>query len=426
MNEEEQRRILVLNEVNGGRLTAGGAAELLGLSERHVRRKLAAYREEGAGAIAHGNRGRRPANALEEAVRARIVELARSRYSAFNHLHMSEKLTQEEGISVGQSTVRRILREAGLPSPKKRRPPRHRSRRERCPKEGMLLQIDGSLHDWLGGRGPSMCLLGGIDDATGKVPHALFRMAEDSAGYILLLEGIVARKGRPVAIYHDGHSIFETSPKRRPTLAEELAGRREPTQFGRILQELGIASIPARSPQAKGRIERLWGTFQDRLVSEMRLAGISDIDAANRFLTRFLPSYNRRFAVPAALEGSAYRPMPEGLDPRTVFCFKESRVVASDNTVRYGRERLQLLASPERASYAKTTVLVHERLDGSLAVYLGGREVKSRPAPAEPALLRSVPAQPKERTEGKAAGKRPGNPAWGRNFRFGSAARALS
>src|SRR5574340_257369 len=200
LNEEEQRRILVLNEVNGGRLTAGGAAELLGLSERHVRRKLAAYREEGAGAIAHGNRGRRPANALEEAVRARIVELARSRYSAFNHLHMSEKLTQEEGISVGQSTVRRILREAGLPSPKKRRPPRHRSRRERCPKEGMLLQIDGSLHDWLGGRGPSMCLLGGIDDATGKVPHALFRMAEDSAGYILLLEGIVARKGRPVAI----------------------------------------------------------------------------------------------------------------------------------------------------------------------------------------------------------------------------------
>ncbi len=426
LNEEEQRRILVLNEVNSGRLAAGRAAELLGLSVRHLRRMLAAYREEGAAAIAHGNRGRRPANAVDPGVKSRIIELARTKYSGFNHLHMSEKLIEEEKITVGRSSARRILAEAGLSSPRKRRPAKRRSRRERYPKEGMLLQIDGSPHDWLQGRGPAMSLVGGIDDATGTVPHALFRMAEDSAGYILLLEGVVARKGRPVAIYRDRHSIFETSPKREPTLAEQLAGRRDPTQFGRVLEELAIASIPARSPQAKGRIERLWETFQDRLVSEMRLEGVSDIDAANRFLPGFLDRYNRRFAVPAAEEGSAYRPMPEGLDPRTVFCFKGSRVVDADNTIRFGPKRLQLLPSPERASYAKATVEVHEHLDGSLAVYLDGREIKTRPAPPEAALLRAVPPGSKAETkQAKEAGKKTGNGAWGRNFKFGSAVRAL-
>lgn len=422
LNQEEQRRLLVLNEVNARQLTAGKAAELLGLSVRQVRRILAAYREEGAAAIAHGNRGKGAPNAVTTDVRRRILLLARTKYAGFNHLHMAEKLREEEGIEAGISTLRRIIAEAGLSSPRKRRPPKHRSRRERYPKEGMLLQIDGSPHDWLEGRGPTMCLVGGIDDATGTVPYALFRSVEDSAGYILLTQGVIERKGRPLAVYRDRHSIFETSSK-EPTLAEQLSGRREPTQFGRMLEELGIASIPARSPQAKGRIERLWGTFQDRLTSEMRLLGISDIDAANAFLPGFLDRFNRQFAVPAAEEGSAYRPMPEGLDPKTAFCFKDSRVVASDNTIRYGPRCLQLLASPERASYAKATVEVHEQLDGTLAVYLEGREIKSRPAPAEAPRLRAVHPASKQ---AKASGKNAGNPAWGRNFKFGSATRASS
>jgi hypothetical protein len=257
---------------------------------------------------------------------------------------------------------------------------------------------------------------------TGTVPFALFREVEDSAGYILLTQGVVARKGRPVAIYRDRHSIFET-PSKEPTLAEQLSGRREPTQFGRVLEELAIASIPAMSPQAKGRIERLWQTFQDRLVSEMRLAGISDIDAASRFLPGFLERFNQQFAVPAAEEGSAYRPMPEGLDPETVFCFKESRVVDSDNTISYGGKRLQLLASPERASYTKAKVEVHEHLDGTIAVYLEGHEIKTRPAPPEPALLRAVAPASKQ---AKASGKKAGNPSWGRNFKCGRASRASS
>jgi len=412
LNREEQRRVLVLNEVVAGGLTAGKAAEVLGLSVRHLRRILAAYREEGAAAIAHGNRGRAAKNALGEEERRRILDFARTKYAGFNHLHMGEKLTREEGIGAGLSTVRRILAGAGLASPRKRRPAKHRSRRERYPKEGMLLQIDGSPHDWLEGRGALMCLVGGIDDATGTVPYALFRTAEDSAGYILLLQGVAARQGVPLAVYRDRHSIFETS-SREPTLAEQLKGRREPTQFGRVLEELGVASIPARSPQAKGRIERLWGTFQDRLVSEMRLAAISDLDAANAFLPGFLDRFNGQFAVPAVQAGSAYRPMPKGLDPKTVFCFKESRVVAMDNTVTYGPTVLQLLPCPERASYARATVSVHEHLDGSLAVYLDGQELRIRPAPAEPARLRAVAPGPRAGTkQAEKAAKKVGNPAW--------------
>lgn len=416
LNQEEQRRLLVLNEVNAGRLTTSKAAEALGLSVRQVRRILAAYRKEGAEAIAHGNRGKTPANALSEEVRERILSLARTKYAGFNHLHTAEKL-REEGIGAGVSTVRRIVADSGLPTPRKRRPAKHRSRRERYPKEGMLLQIDGSPHDWLEGRGPVMCLLGGIDDATGKVPYALFRPVEDSAGYILLLKGVVERKGRPVAIYRDRHSIFEIS-SRQPTLAEQLSGRREPTQFGRVLEELAIASIAARSPQAKGRIERLWQTLQDRLVSEMRLLGICEIDSANAFLPGFLDRFNRQFSVPAADEDSAYRSMPEDLDPKTVFCFKESRVVDADNTISYGGRSLQLLASPERASYAKAKVEVNEQLDGTLAVFLEGREIKSRPAPAPPARLRAL-ARPKPETKGtEQSGKKAGNSSWGKHFKL--------
>jgi transposase len=424
LNQDEQRRLLVLNEVIRGRLTVGRAGELLRLSERHLSRILAAYREEGAAALAHGNRGRRPVNALAESIRERVLELARTKYAGFNHLHMSEMLIEEEKLAVGQSSARRILAEAGIASPRKRRAAKHRSRRERYPKEGMLLQIDGSPHDWLEGRGPRMSLIAGIDDATGTVPFGLFRMTEDSAGYFLLLEGIVARKGRPVAIYRDRHSIFETSRREAPTLAEQLSGRLEPTQFGRLLEELAITSIPARSPQAKGRIERLWETFQDRLVSEMRLKGISSLEEANSFLPGFLNRYNRRFAVPAAEEGSAYRPLPEGLEPGRVFCFKHTRTVAADNVVSFEGHRLQILADPERSSYARLRVEVHKRLDGSLAVFYQGRRLGAKEAPLEAAALRARSQQavgagrPSAERAKASPGKPAGNPAWGKHFKL--------
>jgi hypothetical protein len=255
----------------------------------------------------------------------------------------------------------------------------------------MLLQIDGSRHRWLENRGPQLTLLGAIDDATGLVPGALFREQEDSQGYFLLLEHIVRTHGVPVALYHDGHGIFVRSKGRHPdrlTIAEQLTGRPASTQFGRLLHELGISAITAHSPQAKGRIERLWGTFQDRLVSELRLAGATTMDEANAVLAAFVPRYNARFSVAPAAEGSDYRPLAPAIRLEQLFCFKYERAVAADNTVQLGPHRIQLLPDRQRASYAKTKVEIQVRMDGAIAVYHYGRLLATEPAPLETPVLR--------------------------------------
>lgn len=385
----EEKRALVLNQVLAGECTVEEAATMLGLSVRQVRRQRRAYEEAGIRALVHGNRGRRPVHALPVEVSGRVVELARTRYAGCNDQHFTELLAEREELELSRSSVRRILRGAGIGSPRKRRAPKHRSRRERMSQEGMLLQIDGSRHDWLEGRGPYLTLLGGIDDATGKVPYALFREQEDAQGYFLLLEEMVRTVGIPLAIYRDRHGIFERSTGEHLTLAEQLNGKAEPTQFGRLLEELGVTSIAARSPQAKGRVERLWGTFQDRLVAELRLAGAGTMAEANQVLGEFLVRFNARFAVPAAAAGSAYRPPIGPRDAQQVFCFKYERTVAADNTVQFGGQRIQLLAGHDRISYARCHVEVHERMDGSLVVCYQGQELASRCAPLEAPVLRT-------------------------------------
>jgi hypothetical protein len=326
---------------------------------------------------------------LPAEIRERLIELARTKYRGYNHQHLTEELVEKEEMQLSRSSVRRILRKIGMASPKKRRAPKHRSRRERYPQEGMLILIDGSLHDWLEGRGPRLTLIAGIDDATGKVPHARFRFQEDAHGYFLLMRGIVQTCGRPLAVYRDRHGIFERGKSEPQTIAEELAGKQEPTQFGRLLEELEITSIAARSPQAKGRVERLFGTFQDRLVSELRLAGATTIEEANAVLWDYLPRFNQRFAVEAAQPGVAYRPLEGGVTSDDLFCFKYWRTAGADNVVRLGEHRIQLLPSVERASYAKARVEIHERLDGSLAVFHEGQQVGSQRAPAEAPVLRA-------------------------------------
>lgn len=390
LNREEQKRLMVLNQVGEGLVGAGEGALVLGLSVRHLRRLLACYRKEGAAGLVHGNRGRRPHNRLDDVLRERLAELAKSRYAGLNNQHLSEVLVEREGLEVSRSTVRRVLLGYGIKSPRERRAPRHRSRRERYPQQGMLLQIDASHHDWLEGRGPRLCLVGAIDDATGEVPHALFRPEEDTQGYFHLLEHIVATHGIPLALYRDRHSIFESSPKHRESLEEQLAGERKPTQFGRLLKELGITSIPSNSPQGRGRVERLWGTLQDRLVSELRIAGVQTIAQANQILAEFLPRYNRRFMVPAAQPGSAYRPTQEGFVPQELFCLKHQRTVGSDNVVRFNNRRLQIQPGVDRPSYARVRVTVHEGFDGHLAVYYKGQRLATTDAPPDSSQLRST------------------------------------
>jgi transposase len=389
LNKKEQMRLAVLNEVERGKMSGREAAELLDLSLRQVRRILAAYRKEGAAALAHGNRGRIPHNALDTRRKEQVLVLAMSTYAGCNNQHFTELLEERENISLSRSAVRRILFRAGIRSPRKRRPPKHRSRRERYPQEGMLLQTDGSRHDWLEGRGPYLTLTGAIDDATGKPPYALFREQEDAQGYFLLLRQIVAEHGIPMALYHDGHGIFERFEREPESLEEQLEGKKEPTQFGRLMEELGITSITSRSPQARGRIERLWGTFQDRLVSELRIAGASTLEQANQVLWDFLPRYSQRFAVPPTEPGSAYRQPEKGFNPDEVFCFKYRRMVGLDNVVRFGEHRLQITPTNGRWSYARARVVLHERMDGSLAVYYKGQCLATEAAPLEAPVLRT-------------------------------------
>ncbi len=390
LSAKEQQRVLVLNQVERGGLTGKQAAGLVGLSLRQVRRLLAAYRKEGVAALAHGNWGRKPVRAVPEETRRRVVALAQGPYAGCNHHHLEELLAEREGLMVSRSSLWRILTAAGLPSPRRRRPPQHRCRRERYPQEGMSrwAGVDGSRHDWLQGRGPYLTLVGAIDDATGTVPFALFREQEDAQGYFLLLREIIKGKGIPLALYSDRHGIFQRSPREREGLEEQLAGERQPTQFGRALQELGIASILAHSPQAKGRVERLWGTFQDRLVAELRLAGASTVAEANHVLWEFLPRFNARFGLSAAQAGSAYR-LPPALNLDGALSFHYQRTVAADNTVRFAGQTLQLLPGLDRLSYAHARVQVQERLDGSLVVAYQGKTLASRPAPPTAPTLRA-------------------------------------
>jgi len=251
---------------------------------------------------------------------------------------------------------------------------------------GMLVQMDGSYHDWLEGRGPWLTILLAVDDATSTVPFALFREYEDTHGYFRLLEGIIRHRGIPLAVYTDRHAVFQHSG----TVISESSvnGERNTTQFGRALGELGVHQIFARSPEAKGRVERAAGTFQDRLVAELRLAGACTMDEANRVLMDFLPRYSERFGVPPTQTISTYRmPDPE-LDLAAVLCFKHMRKVARDNTVKYNCHTLQLLPGTEHPSYAGNRIEIQERLDGNLILNYQGQVISTREASPRPDLLR--------------------------------------
>lgn len=381
LNQKEQARLETLNRALEGKLRVNEVAIVLGVSERHAWRMLAAYQREGATAVAHGNRGRRPANATAEEIRQQVIDLAQTRYVGVNHTHLTELLAEREGIVLSRSSVRNILTSVGMESPRRRRPPRHRIRRARLPQEGMLVQIDGSIHDWLEERGPRMTLLLAVDDATGTVPTALFREQEDSYGYFCLLRAMIKHKGIPMALYSDRHGVFWHLHHSRKT-------ERKTTQFGRAMGELGVAQVFARSPQAKGRVERAAGTFQDRLVSELRMAAASSLEEANCVLQEYLPLYNERFGVPAAQDGSAYRPLPPELKLEEILCFKYRRKVARDNTVKYNWRTLQLLPGDDRSSYAGIVVEVRERLDSQLSVVYQGRNIPTQEAPPRSSVLR--------------------------------------
>ena len=397
LTQKEQGRLQTLNLVMEGRLGVGEAAYIMGLSERHTWRILASYRKVGAAALAHGNRGYRPANATSEETRQRVITLASTRYAGINHTHLTELLAEREGLSLARSTVRRLLVKNGIPSPRHRRPPSHRCRRERMPQEGMLIQVDGSYHQWLGEQGPWFTLLLSVDDATGKVPYALFQETEDTEGYFRLMMGIIQRQGIPLGLYSDRHIVFRRPIRGDKTMEAIPANNGQPTQFGRAMKELGVTQVFAHSPEAKGRVERANGTFQDRLVAELRLANANTIEEANRVLEVFLPRFNERFGVPATRSEPAYRPVDPELDIASVLCLKERRRVAKDNTVKYYGRTLQLYPGADRTSYARAHVEVQKRLDARILVQYHGKILTPGEAPPLAETLRAfAEARPAE------------------------------
>ena len=390
----EAERYKVISEVEGGYIKVEEAAGILGLSERQVYRIKARVEKEGAGGVIHRNKGKRVPFWLTEKIRDKIDHLYRSKYRGFNLTHMTEFLNGEEGIRVSRESVRQILLEKGS-YVKQRRHPQHRQWREPCSREGQMVQYDTSDHDWLEGRGPRLYLIGGVDDATSKVAGAKFVLTDGVKQNMEVFWGMVRRKGIPLSVYVDRGSNFKTT--RYQSMEYQLKGEYPVTQFARALEELGVKMIYANSPQAKGRIERKFGVFQDRLCSEFRLHNISTLEDANRYLgEKFIPQHNRMFSRTAKEPGSAYRPLPKGLSLKDIFCLKEERMVAGDNTISYHRKAFQILPNEYRLSYYKAEVEVHEYLDDSISIFYQGKRLKHKPISKQKTESSSSFIEPKE------------------------------
>ena len=404
MASRDARRLGMVKAAEQGRVTNREAASGLGLSVRQFRRLRKQVRERGERGVVHGNRGRPSPRRLEEATRDRGVAMLTGPIKLNDH-HIADLLEEEE-IGVSPATVRRVRKDLKLPPKRRRRPVQHRRRRARKVRRGELVLIDGSPFQWFDTSGPAWSLMGAIDDATSEILSLTLRPTEDLHGYVALLHGVITTHGVPVCLYGDRSGILIRSDPHW-TLAEELRGEQDPTQFGRMLAELGVRFIPARSPQAKGRIERLWATLQDRLAAELRLRGITTVEAALAYLPRFIARHNRKRAVAPADTTSALRPAPRDLD-HILGCVYP-RVVARDNTVTIPGRWAQVPPGPYRRSWLKARVEVRELLDGRLLV-LHPRHglLAEQLAPQSPFTLESRESQRARRTRAQIGS--PGSP----------------
>ncbi|MDO9125102.1 MAG: ISNCY family transposase [Deltaproteobacteria bacterium] len=379
MGQKELKRWHLMELVKGGKITLREAGEKIDVSYRQAKRIRRAIRDRGIKALVHGNRGQPSNHRIKEALREKVLGLSREIYWDFNDTHFTEKLWECEGIDLNRETVRKLRREAGMAPKRRRRGPKHRKRRERKAQEGAMVLWDGSPHPWFGPEHPPCCLMAAIDDATGKILAARFFPFEGSSGYLWLLRELVKRYGIPLVIYHDRHGALHRNDSHW-SLEEQLAGRQDPTQVGLALEALGIKSIAALSPQAKGRIERLFGTLQDRLIAELGLQGFQSLEAANQFLKVFIPRFNRRFAICPRESEKAWRKVPPELDLDRMISFRYRSVVGNDNSVRIGGLILDLPPGPHRRSYAKAQVEVRQLLNGAWRVYSQNQLIARHPS----------------------------------------------
>ena len=372
VRQRELKRLHVIRKVMEGALTQRDAAGLISLTERQIRRIVKRIREEGDEGIRHKSRGRPSKRKLP--FKERIVELYRERYPDFGPTLFTEKLQEREGITVSRETVRIWLIQEGEWK-KHRKRKAHRQWRQRKNHCGEMLQMDGSHHDWFEGRGPNCVLMAYIDDATGRV-YARFYDYEGTIPAMDSFKKYIAKYGIPLSVYLDKHTTYKSWARK-----DEFQEAEPVSQFGRALQELGVKMLYAHSPQAKGRIERLFNTFQDRVVKEMRLQGVNTIGGANRFLASYLPVYNRRFSVTPKKNENLHRTVTVELD--TILCIKTERTLKNDHTIQYNGKLYQI----DDGIRAKR-VVVEELIDGRMRIRHGGvtvafHEIVQRPIPPE-------------------------------------------
>ena len=373
MSQQELQRLPVLEAVRTKRITQVAAADCLGISERQVRRVQGRLQREGPQGLRHRGRGRPSNHRYPDRLRQRVLALMRGQYPDFGPTLVGEKLAERHRIRLSDETIRHWMRQAGLWAGR-RRPRPHRQWRERKGCCGEMVQVDGSHHAWLEGRGPALVLMGYIDDATNRV----FARFYDYEGTLPALDSFsryAKRYGLPQSVYVDRHTTYR-SPGTR-TLADELAGRARPqSQFERALAALGVQVIPAYSPQAKGRIERLFGIFQDRLVKELRLAGITTRDDANRCLARYLLSYNRRFRRVPANPTDLHRPLPAKPIWQRILTIRERHALRNDNTLQHATKTY--LLEERWNGHRPQTIQAEVRLNGKLVLLDGDRPLRYR------------------------------------------------
>jgi len=402
---KELRHLYVIRKVLDKEITQVQASEILDLSSRQIRRMVKRVRGEGDRGVLHRSRGRPSNRGIGDKRRERVIELYRAQYGDFGPTLAAEKLEERDGVKVNDETLRLWLIASG--DWRKRRKRRaHRRWRERKPHFGEMVQMDGSHHDGFEGRGPECVLMGYIDDATSKA-FGRFYDYEGTIPAMDSFERYIRREGLPMVMYLDGHTTYKSPAK--PSIQDELDNTKPLSEFERALKELGVRVRHAHSAPAKGRVERLFKTFQDRLVKEMRLRGVRTVKEGNAFLQKYLPGYNRRFSVRPQEPGNFHRPLPPGINLTSILCIKTARTLRNDFTVAHNRKLYQI---EERTRAGR--IMVHEQIDGSIKLFYQGKALRFREITARPLRKENPPVQ---RRRTPAHPPSPDHP-W-RGFKFG-------
>lgn len=348
MTQEERTKLHIVRSLLDGTMTIREAAEVSDLSERQWKRIKKGVREQGDAFLIHKNRGRKPHNIIPDEVREQVINLKSSTmYEKANFTHFQELLNEHESLKLSKASVYRILSSSGLKSPKKHTRKNLYKRRKRKPRRGMLAITDASPHRWFFDD-REFSLHGAVDDATGEILSLVFTPNECMEGYFEVVQDIVSNNGIPLAIYVDRHTIFRSPAADKLSVDDELLGKKiKDTQFGRALRELGISLIFAKTPQAKGRIERLWETLQSRLPVEMNIAGIKDIEQANAFLKTFIIKYNQKFAVEPKESQSEFRRPDNTINLDHILCIKETRLVDNGSAFSYNGSFYRIIRNGE-------------------------------------------------------------------------------